>query len=153
VLAAFLFMHRMAEETNVVLAGREASELQGPIPPGTVVYGIYGPLFFGAAQKAMATLGAIGGETKAVILLMHEVRAMDATGLVALESAVAQLRKHGCLAILCGVRPQPLALLEKSGFTRSPGLLVCSDARDALAAAERHVAIPPRSRSSSAPAG
>jgi SulP family sulfate permease len=139
VLAAFLFMHRMAAVTKVGLAeGEPAAALPGPIPPGVVVYGIWGPLFFGAAQKAMATLETIDRGTKVVILLMHEVRAMDASGLVALESALEPLHKRGCLAILSGVQPQPRALLDKAGLARSPGVIICDDARQALITAERH---------------
>src|SRR5262249_40938259 len=83
VLAAFLFMRRMADVTHARLTGDAHPDIPGAIPPGVVVYEISGPLFFGAAQKAMAALEITSDGTKAVILLMDEVHAMDATGLVA----------------------------------------------------------------------
>jgi sulfate permease, SulP family len=137
VLAAFLFMRRMAEVTETRLAGDAHPDVPGPIPPGVVVYEISGPLFFGAAQKAMAALEIVAGKTKAVILLMDEVNAMDATGLVALESALEQLRKQKCLAILSGVRDQPLALLRKARLVEREGVILCSNATDALLAVEK----------------
>lgn len=43
VLAALLFMRRMAELSSVTLVGR-AHELQPPLPPGVILYDIGGPL-------------------------------------------------------------------------------------------------------------
>jgi SulP family sulfate permease len=119
VLAAFLFMRRMADVTEARLVGDRHPDLPGRIPSGVVVYEISGPLFFGAAQKAMAALEIVAGETRAVILLLDEVNAMDNTGLVALESALEVLRKHKCSVVLTGVRAQPM--LRVAGATRSAG--------------------------------
>ena len=82
----------------------------------------------------MAALEIVAGKTKAVILLMDEVNAMDATGLVALESALEQLRKQKCLAILSGVRGQPMALLQKARLLEREGVVLCQNAAQALAA-------------------
>ncbi|MFI5306368.1 MAG: C4-dicarboxylic acid transporter DauA [Polyangiales bacterium] len=140
VLAAFLFMRRMAEVTQARLAPANHPDVPSPIPAGVAVYEISGPLFFGAAQKAMAALEIVAGETKVVVLLMDEVHAMDATGLVALESAVEPLRKNKCLAILSGVREQPMVLLKKSHLDQRDGVMLCANAKEAIAAAGRHVA-------------
>jgi SulP family sulfate permease len=139
VLAAFLFMRRMAEVTQARLTAGGHLELPGPIPAGVMVYEISGPLFFGAAQKAMAALEIVGGQTRAVILLMDEVHAMDATGLVALESAIEPLRKHRCLAILSSVRPQPLEVLKRGHLDLREGVVLCTSAKDALDTAAKHV--------------
>jgi SulP family sulfate permease len=104
------------------------------------VYEISGPLFFGAAQKAMGMLTSVAGKERAVILLMDEVNAMDATGLVALESALEQLARHKVLAILSGVRPQPMALLKKAHVDLLPGVVLCETDQEALATATRHAA-------------
>ncbi len=151
-LAAFLFMRRMAEVTNVQIADSSVAELTEPIPPGVVVYEISGPLFFGAAQKAMAALEIVAGQTQVVILQMQEVHAMDATGLVALESALEPLRAHKCLAILTGVRGQPLALLRKAGLDAREGVFICAELKEAVAKAAQHVAERPSRRSLPAPA-
>src|SRR5450432_2416160 len=95
VLAALLFMRRMAELTQGKLTAPEAGAAVADLPPtlaGKVaLYEIAGPLFFGAAQKAMASLGLISSSIKVVILRLENVPVMDATGLVALESAIASL--------------------------------------------------------------
>jgi SulP family sulfate permease len=154
VLAAFLFMRRMAEVTQARLAEGAHPDIPGQIPPGVVVYEISGPLFFGAAQKAMSALEVVAGRTKAVILLMDEVHAMDATGMVALESALGPLRKHKCLAILSGVREQPMTLLRKGHLDQAEGVVFCANPEEAIATAARHVgspasvpAVPPASAS------
>ncbi|MCB9666590.1 MAG: C4-dicarboxylic acid transporter DauA [Myxococcales bacterium] len=138
VLAAFLFMRRMAEVTHTRLASSDHPDLPGPVPPGVIVYEISGPLFFGAAQKAMATLEIVAGQTKAVILLMDQVHAMDATGLVALESALQPLRTHKCLTILCGVREQPMTLIKKAYIEGREGVVLCASPKEALAVAAAH---------------
>jgi SulP family sulfate permease len=139
VLAAFLFMRRMAEVTQARLAEGAHPDIPGHIPAGVVVYEISGPLFFGAAQKAMSALEVVAGQTKAVILLMDEVHAMDATGMVALESALEPLRKHKCLAILSGVRAQPRTLLRKGQLDQAEGVVLCANPEEAIATAARHV--------------
>ena len=84
------------------------------------IYDIAGPLFFGAAQKAMGSLGIIGGRIKVLIIRLDHVPVMDATGLVALESAVATLSKHGCTTVLTGLQAQPRALIERAGLSTRP---------------------------------
>src|SRR5262249_45005183 len=56
VLAALLFMRRMAMLTQVEL---ETPPVGYPMPPGVRLYEIAGPLFFGAAKTAMETLGTV----------------------------------------------------------------------------------------------
>lgn len=152
VLAAFLFMRRMAEVTQARLTDGHHPSLPAPIPAGVAVYQISGPLFFGAAQKAMSALETVAGHTKAVILLLDEVHAMDATGMVALESALGSLRRRNCLAILSGVRTQPLALVKKVGLDQREGLLLCATAEEAVTAADRYVSGQAELASTPAPA-
>ena len=77
VLAALLFMRRMAELTESRLAARRRRR-SAPIdgcPRASLLYEIAGPLFFGAAQNAMATLGAVRGETFRVLVAPPRARA------------------------------------------------------------------------------
>jgi sulfate permease, SulP family len=146
VLASFLFMRRMAEVTQAKLARSDSGQypgLPGPLPPGVALYDISGPLFFGAAQRAMGALTSIAGKDRVVILSMDGVNAMDATGLVALESALDHLSRHKVLAILSGAQQQPLALLRKAHVDQRPGVLLCETDQEALATATRHVAEAP----------
>jgi hypothetical protein len=74
---------------------------------------------------------------------MDGVHAMDATGLVALESALDQLDQHGCLAILCAIKPQPLGLIAKARVPSRKGVLLCANPAEAVAAARAHLDLPP----------
>src|SRR5260221_7114269 len=90
-LAAILFMRRMAELTETRLQMDSSTELGPvPLPPGVLLYEISGPLFFGAAQAAMASLRSSNADTFRVLVLhLGRVSVIDATGLVALENAIA----------------------------------------------------------------
>ena len=48
---------------------------------------------------------------------------MDATGLVALETILAKLRRSGQKVILAGVNRQPAELLARAEIKREPGQL------------------------------
>ncbi len=127
VLAALLFMRRMAEITEARLvgsAGQEdrhvADEIPADLHKKVAIYDIAGPLFFGAAQKAMANLGTVAGDLKVLVFRLDRVPVMDATGLVALESAIATLTGRGCLTILTGLQPQPAGLVARAGFQQRP---------------------------------
>jgi SulP family sulfate permease len=123
VLASLLFMRRMAEVSEVRLVEEGNASGSLPLPRGVFVYDISGPLFFGAAQKAAATLGHIGDRTRVVILRMESVTAIDASGLVGLESALERLRGRHVLTILTGLQPQPVKAMEKAGIVEIPGTL------------------------------
>ncbi|MDP2469977.1 MAG: SulP family inorganic anion transporter [Candidatus Palauibacterales bacterium] len=125
VLAALLFMRRMAEVTEVRAVtdqlkdveriGFEAENPDVVLPDGTEVFEIAGSFFFGAAQRFSEVLGEIHRKPRIVILRMREVFAMDATGLHALEKVHQRLAKHGVVMLLSGVRAQPLAAMVRSG--------------------------------------
>jgi SulP family sulfate permease len=123
VLAALLFMRRMAEVAQVRIIGEGHSEAPANLPPGVMIYDISGPLFFGAAQKAMGALGLFE-KAGTVILGLDQVPLMDATGLVALESALAMLKKRGCLVVITGLQAQPQRLLANAGITDRPGTVL-----------------------------
>jgi SulP family sulfate permease len=133
VLASLLFMRRMATITEGHVHEGEPHDVAGRLPDGVVVYDINGPLFFGAAERAMATLGAIAERTQFVIFRLGSVPTIDATGLVALESALESLRKRGCRAILTGLREQPLEIVRKAQLQTREDVMLCNDLTDALA--------------------
>jgi SulP family sulfate permease len=121
VMAALLFMKRMAEVSTVRLVDEHPFALDRPLPGGVVVYEIAGPLFFGAAQKAMAALGAVDRSVRVVLLDLRSVPALDATGLVGLESAFERLHRNGVLVVLGGVQPQPLRAMARAGWSDRRG--------------------------------
>jgi SulP family sulfate permease len=123
VLAALLFMRRMADVTQVksmrdILAYEDqevADGLEHAIPADVEVFEIHGSFCFGAATKFTETLLSMRTHPKVVILRMRHVLAMDATGLHALEDVAARLRRRGAAIVLSGVHAQPLIALEGSG--------------------------------------
>ena len=125
VLAALLFMRRMAEVTEVrsvteqlheeERVGFEAENPDVHLPDRTEVFEIAGSFFFGAAHRFTEALDELSRHPRVVILRMRDVHAMDATGLHALEEVHARLRKAGVALLLSGVRAQPMATLVKSG--------------------------------------
>jgi sulfate permease, SulP family len=121
VLAALLFMKRMAVLTKVQLDTESREHFEAP--PGVRIYDIAGPMFFGAAKTAMETLDTIGSETRTVILSMKSVPVMDATGLVALESMLDRLQRSNRKIIIAGLQPDPAEVLARAGIKRIPGKL------------------------------
>jgi SulP family sulfate permease len=124
VMAALLFMRRMAEVSGVTLVGEGHPALEEPLPRGVILYQIAGPLFFGAATKA---LGAIGRQDRrgvsVVVLDLTAVPALDHTGLVNLESLVRRLNERAVKVILAGVPPQPMRVLARAGWRNRKGRL------------------------------
>jgi sulfate permease, SulP family len=128
VLAAFLFMRRMAEVTNVSAITREFDE--GPdeeesdpnslrrraVPAGVEVYEVNGPFFFGAAEKFKETITDLRRTPKVLIIRMRNVPAMDSTGLHALQDVVTRFRRLGTRVILSDVHAQPMVALQRSGL-------------------------------------
>jgi len=145
-LAALLFIRRMAEVSGVTLVGSGMHpELAAPMPRGVVVYDLAGPLFFGAAQKAMHALRLIERRrTRVVVLDMEDVPVMDATGLVALESLVKDLNGAGVKVVLAGIRAQPLRTLVRAGWRNRRGRIrIFRSVAQGLAVARRTVEADP----------
>ena len=118
VLAALLFMKRMAELTSTRVLGpatTKDSETR-TLPAGVAVYEIAGPLFFGAAQRAMGALDTVSGSVRAVVLALGTVPTIDATGMVALESAIERLRIAKKLVVIAGPLPEPRRVFEKANL-------------------------------------
>ena len=117
VLAALLFMQRMSELTSSrVLAPSSQQDESRAVPEGVAVYEIAGPLFFGAAQRAMGAIETVGSGARAVVLALGSVPVIDATGLVALESAMEQLRRAKKLVVIAGPLPEPRAVFERANL-------------------------------------
>ncbi len=143
VLAAFLFMRRMAEVTNVSSITSELDDeaqwrpsgaRPAQIPKGVQVFEINGPFFFGAAEKFKDTLSEIESRPHTLILGMRNVPAMDSTGLAALRELVRRGRKDGTRVILAGVHAQPMVVLARSGILEEIGEAnLAGDIADALA--------------------
>lgn len=137
-LAALLFMRRMAEVSGVRLVDQHP--LLSGLPKTVLVYEVAGPLFFGAAQKAMSALHRVPTGVRVVLLDLSSVPVMDGTGLVSLETAVERLRALGVFVVLAGVQPQPLQVLARSDIQRWPDrIAVFSSVEQAASAAREKV--------------
>ncbi len=132
ILAALLFMQRMAALSSTRLVEGHHPQLVAELPEHVVLYEVAGPLFFGAAEKAAAALASIGEKTSVVILDLAGVPVIDATGLVALESAITKLQSAGVMVVLADVKPQPLQVIRKAGLKDEPHkLAVCQTLKEA----------------------
>jgi len=128
VLAAILYIKRVSETTEVSRVTEE-DMLERPehiaqgkaIPDGVLVYRIFGPFLFGAAEKMEDALSLLGEWPKVLVLRLHLVTAMDATGLNVLESIVERMKARGGIVILSGIHQQPLTMLRKAGFIQIIG--------------------------------
>lgn len=127
VLAAILFMHRMAQaveiETEHKLIDEDVDDLTEPVaapydttqglPEGVAAYAINGPFFFGAAARLSEVLDRIGRPPAVLILRMNNVPMIDATGVAAMLKFMEQCRSMGTRVILSRVRKQPYETLLK----------------------------------------
>jgi SulP family sulfate permease len=126
VLAAFLFMRRMAEVTNVSIVTRELADGENDedddpnsvrrreVPSGVEVFEINGPFFFGAAEQFKDTLGQIAKKPRVLIIRMRDVPAIDSTGLHALHELARRCKHDGTLLLLADVHAQPMFALVRS---------------------------------------
>jgi len=144
-LASLLFIRRMAEVSSVRLVGDAHPGLTEPLPPSVLLYEIAGPLFFGAAQKALSTLestehSASRHEIRVVLLDLRSVPAMDATGLVNLESTIRGMRSRDVRVIIGGVQQQPMQVLRRAGIGNDGAVAALANFDTAVAHARRAAA-------------
>ena len=117
-LAALLFMHRMADsvQVNNESESHEESGIAVPRIPGAMIYSIDGPFFFGAAEKLQNTLTTIRDPVQHIVLRMGKVPFMDATGLEALAELIDDFQRVKTQVALCEVRPNVLEKLQRAGI-------------------------------------
>lgn len=126
VLAAFLFMNRMAHVTNIAQFEKEfedSDDLDDPlsihkrqVPQDVRVFEINGPFFFGAAYKFEEALQVMDRYPRVIIIRMRNVPAIDSTGMHVLKQVHRQAQSRGTQMVLSGVHTQPLFAMEKAGM-------------------------------------
>jgi SulP family sulfate permease len=151
VLAAVLFIKRVSE-TSQITAVDETTETEGShhsligkiVPPGVMIYRMFGAFFFGATDKLETALKRLKQEPDVLILRMRKVLAMDATGLNALEDLHERLVRGGKHLILSGPHTQPLFMMDKAGFLDRLGREnVCANIDLSLARSREILHLPP----------
>jgi sulfate permease, SulP family len=140
VMAAFLFMRRMAVTAGVHVETVSDTTSPGGAHPGIEIYEISGPLFFGAAAQFHDALSRVANRQPVMILRMGRVPAIDATGLRRLADLVRRLRKEGTLVILSELYYQPRQALDRSTVIDDVGSENIATTLDtALAIAQEHL--------------
>ena len=119
-LAMMLFMKRMIDIAGVNVLQAGSRGFPADLPAGVMVFDIAGPLFFGAAEKAMSPQQALWGADKPKVVLfdLRDVPAMDMTGLVALETALDRLAKQDIRVVIAGIQNQPLRVMARAHLHR-----------------------------------
>jgi SulP family sulfate permease len=159
VLAAFLFMRRMAEVTNISVLTHEFRDPKDDdegdpnavrrrkVPPGVEVYEISGPFFFGAAARFKEELAAISVRPRVLILRLRHVPVIDSTGLAALRDVVRRSKHDGTLVVLADVHAQAIVALDRSGLWDEIGEdNITGNVDDALNRARTHLGLPQMER-------
>jgi SulP family sulfate permease len=115
VLACVFFIYRMSTLFSV------RQHAAGELPPGVMVFELFGSLFFGAVGKIEALPAQLPEGTRALVLQMHRMISMDTSGLEALQQMHRVLKRRGIVLLLAQVNEQPLSLIRRSGFEASLG--------------------------------
>ena len=127
-LAALLYIHRIAQTTTVaqvtpkyIEEGRLHILQDKEVPPFVTILRIHGPFLFGTTSSLDEATADLGQFAQVVILRLRNMTALDATGLHALETLAARLRKSGRTLLLCGARAQPALMLDRADFIEHVG--------------------------------
>lgn len=122
-LAAGLFIKRMSELTDTTALSRRQHRLLEDLPEHVAAYAIHGPLFFGAAEKALGVLRRFNPQVRVVIVDISGVPMLDMTALAALENVLLDYRKLGIALILSGSNARVRLKLRRAGIHRLEGQL------------------------------
>ena len=122
-LAAGLFIKRMSELTDTTALSRRQHRLLEDLPELVAAYAIHGPLFFGAAEKALGVLRRFNPQVRVVIVDISGVPMLDMTALAALENVLLDYRKLGIALILSGSNARVRLKLRRAGIHRLEGQL------------------------------
>ena len=127
ILAMLHFMRRMASSVEVqqVVEHELEEELRANgharLPPGTLIYTIEGPLFFGAAETFERVLAQTHTDPHLLIIRLKRVPFMDITGLQVLEEVIQQLHKRNIVVKLCEANTKVLNKLDRVGILQEIG--------------------------------
>lgn len=122
VLAALLFMKRMAETADIKawkytdspdITPGEAEKLRD-IPHSISVFEICGPMFFAAADQILNINS--NHHTKVVVIRMRSVPAIDASAMRSLHELANRAKRKNITLVFSHVNEQPMCVMEKDGF-------------------------------------
>jgi sulfate permease, SulP family len=121
VLSSLFFIYRISSLTKV-----EEIELPGNRTHTTggksvIAYRLFGSLFFGSVTKLEYLLDPGYKLPDVVILELQQLINIDTTGLDALENLYGIISKSGGRLLIAGTNPQPMSLMQRSGFVKKLG--------------------------------
>ncbi|PFG10638.1 MULTISPECIES: C4-dicarboxylic acid transporter DauA [unclassified Marinobacter] len=122
-LAAALFIRRMALLTRTDKIDTETHSTVNGLPPEVAVYGVNGPMFFGAAEKALTSLRLVDPQVKIIILDMQGVPSMDGTAIVNLQTLVEDMLQDNVSLILTGLPTRIIVKLRRAHVRKVIGRL------------------------------
>jgi SulP family sulfate permease len=145
ILAALLFIRRVAETTTIVTVtddyirdSYDHSLHSQTIPSYVRVFRIHGPFLFGATDKLGVVTEDVDTLPEIIVLRLRNMNALDGTGLRAFEDLADTLHASGRDLLLCGARKQPAHLMERADFHRHVGAEnICPNIGVAIARAEQ----------------
>lgn len=114
-LASVLFIRRMTELTQIRPV-KQREEAEVPQEKGVVLYDLDGPLFFGAAHKALKIVTAVDRDVHTVVLDLKDVGLMDATAMSNLEDIANHLSRRQTTLYLIRARPELLNKMRRYGL-------------------------------------
>lgn len=122
-LAAGLFIKRMSDLTDTAALPKHFHHALSDLPEHVLVYAIRGPLFFGAAEKALSVLRRLSPGVQVVIVDISAVPLLDMTALAALANVLRDYRAQGVGLVLSGPTAQVRLQLRRAGIQRVDGQL------------------------------
>lgn len=122
-LAAGLFIKRMSDLTSTSHVPHEQSEALRDMPEGVITYAIRGPLFYGAAERALSVLMRFNPNTQVVVIDMSAVPMLDMTALSGLEKTMEHFHKSDIGVILVGTSTEIRKNMRKAGIRLRRGKL------------------------------
>lgn len=115
-LAAGLFIKSMSDLTDTTNVSRDDHDL-ADLPDSVTVYAIRGPLFFGAAEKALSVLRKFNPEIRIAIIDLRAVPMLDMTALAALSNVMNDYQKNNIGIIFLGASARVRHKMHRAGIS------------------------------------
>lgn len=134
VLAAFLFMKKMARNTKILpteLFDEEAPAiLKKHIPNDVVIYEVNGPLFFGISDTLHQQFLSLEPKPRSFIFRLNKAPLIDASGIQALQEVANSCKQMDIQFLISETREDNLKLFHATGLSKQA--LLCPTLQEAI---------------------